>query len=354
MLAARSGHVDVVEELLSAGSDVTATDIEGASVVHMAAEEGCVYILGLLNESGADFNAQKKSGDTPLVLAARNGQYDAVALLLTLDVAVFVDGQNMNALHFAAESGHTGCVQLLLDAGVPVDVQTTDMCYTARSLINGGVTPLMLAARQGQVETMMLLIDNGATVDCMDDDGQTALLLASKYNHPPCVSVLLSRGADVDGVELQDNPVFGLERGVSPLFVAIKENNIDVIKVLLHANCNLRVLALESNDNLVTSLEYAFNKHRIVAAQLLLTVDTSVPVINDSCIANFLSRLHVQDEDLEQWFSHELEQVKRLQHLCRCTVRDSVQKPVQDKVTELPLPKTMINYLMFNEFNEQF
>ncbi|VDN19898.1 unnamed protein product [Cylicostephanus goldi] len=59
-----------------------------------------------------------------------------------------------------------------------------------------GRTPLMLAASQGQLEAVDLLVKNGAYIDCIDSDGRTAFQLAAIHGHLPVVDVLLALGAD--------------------------------------------------------------------------------------------------------------------------------------------------------------
>ena len=64
-----------------------------------------------------------KSGDTVLLLAARNGHLHLLTYLIdTCQVDVKqtnFDGKN--ALHEAAQAGHLQCVQFLIRRGIPVD-----------------------------------------------------------------------------------------------------------------------------------------------------------------------------------------------------------------------------------------
>jgi ankyrin repeat protein len=54
----------------------------------------------------------------------------------------------------------------------------------------------MEAAWGGQEETAQVLLDLGADINAVDDDGMTALIRAARCGHETLVKMLLSRGAD--------------------------------------------------------------------------------------------------------------------------------------------------------------
>ena len=60
--------------------------------------------------------------------------------------------QNVTPLHMAAMEGHTEAVGVLLDAGLPPDLET-----------ESGQTALMIAAQAGKVDTVRYLISRGAS-----------------------------------------------------------------------------------------------------------------------------------------------------------------------------------------------
>ena len=62
----------------------------------------------------------------------------------------------------------------------------------------GGMTALMVAAREGQSAAMQILLDHGADTDRQDHDGFTALHFAAQENAEDCAELLLRMGAGVD------------------------------------------------------------------------------------------------------------------------------------------------------------
>ena len=350
MLAARSDHVDIVEELLHLEGTINDTDSKGSTALHIAAEEGCVHTFNLLSSASYDVNAQNKSGDTALGLAAQQGHYEIVALLLKLGAKTMVGRQKMNPLHWASEAGHLDCIKLLVTAGLDVNERTRDLVYTPRSVIVAGTTALILAARGGNQDIVSFLIENGASIDVVDEDGMTALLYTVKNNNYKCLHVLVESGADIDGIELHESGMFSCDQDVNPLFLSVKENNTDVLKQLLCDGCNTRVMCLKSDNHIMTILDYCLNKQRITCTQLLLLTNINILVTNSRILDNFLTYVSSLDEDLASWFFEKFNNVPELQHLCRHQIRSVINYQSHKSISTLPLPNRMLKYLQYDEF----
>lgn len=64
------------------------------------------------------------------------------------------------------------------------------------------LTPLHLAARGGQHDAALTLIQRGASVSAKTKNSLTPLHMASQGDHTDCVQLLLASGADVDDVSI--------------------------------------------------------------------------------------------------------------------------------------------------------
>lgn len=62
-------------------------------------------------------------------------------------------------------------------------------------------TPLMLAARNGELETLQSLIASGVAIDDRDEDGRTAFIHASISGEFDTAKALLAAGADINAVD---------------------------------------------------------------------------------------------------------------------------------------------------------
>jgi ankyrin repeat protein len=161
-------------------------------------------------------------GSVPLFLAAHNGHTDTVLALLqagaTVDtVAQWRDKIGGTALVAAACNGHTDTVLALLQAGATVDT-VSQWCDKI------GGTALVAAACKGHTDTVLALLQAGATVDC---DGINNPLAAAAHNgHTDTVLALLQAGAAVDSKD---------EDGDTPLYCAACEGHTDTVLALLQA-----------------------------------------------------------------------------------------------------------------------
>ena len=129
-------------------------------------------------------------------------------------------------LHDAARAGNQEQVLALIDSG-------TD----PNELGPNGETPLNLAILGDHVLVASLLIDRGADVQAGNRGGFTPLHAAAFVNQVEIAAKLLAQGADVND---QKN-----KAGVSPLSVASEEGSAEVAKVLIDHGADLE--ATEQN-----------------------------------------------------------------------------------------------------------
>lgn len=90
-------------------------------------------------------------------------------------------------------------------------------------------TTMLEAARSGDAETLLSLIDQGAPVNLRDGGGNSALMLAAYHGHADLVRELAARGGDVDLTN---------DRGQSPLAGVAFKGTADVARTLLAAGAD--------------------------------------------------------------------------------------------------------------------
>jgi len=174
------------------------TDNDGETLLMTAAGNGQTCMVRALVSAGADVNAQRNDGASALSFASREGYLDVVNVLLKnrADVATR-DNLGRTPLWFAAARGQTDVVRALVRARADVNTQRND-----------GVSALTFAS-QGHSDTVNVLLDNGADVECRDIKARTVLWFAAAAGHTDTVDTLLKHGADmhvrsIDNVELID------------------------------------------------------------------------------------------------------------------------------------------------------
>ena len=119
-------------------------------------------------------------------------------------------------LIIAATQGEIEIVRLLLKRGADINAHSGQVCLTA----------LMAAVHIGHTEIVRLLLDQGADVDRQDHRGITALMLAAQDGHTEIAQLLLDRGADID---LKDHLHF------TAYAHAVQMQHAEVAELLLHA-----------------------------------------------------------------------------------------------------------------------
>jgi ankyrin repeat protein len=88
-----------------------------------------------------------------------------------------------------ADAAHSGNIKL-------VSQRLADKKVDVDELNQAGVTPLMLAAQEGHLEVVRLLLNHGATIDLQTSGGLTALMCAMLRNQEEVALELLKRGAN--------------------------------------------------------------------------------------------------------------------------------------------------------------
>ena len=195
-------------------------------------------IVELLRYNGADVNIRGDDGTTPLHSAAWYGDLEVVRVLLDYKVDVRVkarDADNWTVMHHVSHGPnpsspvkpHYGpqllpdVARLLLEHGAGADVNTRD---------DKGSTPLYLAAENGRLQVVRMLIEHGANVGAEDNQGKTPLHGAAEYGMVEVVRVLLEHGANV-GAEYN--------QGKTPLHGAAEDGMVEVVRMLLEHGANV-------------------------------------------------------------------------------------------------------------------
>src|SRR3954470_18966748 len=89
---------------------------------------------------------------------------------------------------------------------------------------HGAPPPLLLAAREGRMDAVRYLLDQGADVNARDNVGNTALAEAAYYAQVPVMKELIARGANINA----------LTSAGTPLDIALSRNDSAVIDLLKH------------------------------------------------------------------------------------------------------------------------
>eukprot|EP00750_Incisomonas_marina_P029099 INCI7046.2.p1 GENE.INCI7046.2~~INCI7046.2.p1 ORF type:complete len:1333 (+),score=258.52 INCI7046.2:3400-7398(+) len=178
-------------------------------------------VVEMLLAHGADANATKPGGISPVYIAAGAGQVDMLKLLLspppsrvssfreqnafgssrTADVNVLTD-RGSSALHVAAQGSHVETVELLLNAGADLNVKS-----------NSGSTPLALAVFHCDPRLVELLLRQpGVVLDNQLSQGNTEAMMAAFCGDVDILTMLLDAGASATKINDEGSSVESILR----------------------------------------------------------------------------------------------------------------------------------------------
>lgn len=186
-IAIRNGDAEMVTELLQQGVDANLQDGQGYTALMMAAREGSPDVVGQLLAHGAKVYLRNLYGETAVMLAAYNGHNSVIEQLVVRGAALGANGRGWNPLMYAVYAGHAGTARLLLSYGVPVDEQT-----------DAGLSALMLAAKNGCIDCVTLLLRLGANPGLRSRQGESALEMALSVGNTD-IGELLEQAARIRG-----------------------------------------------------------------------------------------------------------------------------------------------------------
>ena len=239
----------VVELLLDRGADVNARTAEEETPLHLATSgTTALPVIELLLDRGADIKARDSDGATPLIRAGSAGNPEAIALLIDRGADVTTRSYwKRTVLHMVSDWLEIGLIKSIIELGADIHGRDYD-----------GVTPFHRVAGKGDIRVVELMLDEGATVNIRTDLTDTPLHWAAAYNTNEVVKLLLDRGAKVDAEgEWDKTPIHWaaasnrdpaviellLERGAdiearsydkeTPLHLAAAHNTKAIVKVLL-------------------------------------------------------------------------------------------------------------------------
>jgi ankyrin repeat protein len=207
---------DVTIALINAGADVNATNKFGMTPLWFAGPD----VASALIAKGANVNAKDKSGQTALTgaIILSNTEYVRFLIAQKADVNFFDDKGETPLIHALGPTSKPEIVRALIAAGADVDATKMFM------------SPLVMAAQNGSLEDVKLLVEAGADIHARTYLGVNAMATAALMGHADVVAYLIDKGSDV-------NERFG--NGVTPLEAAATAGQLEAVKTLLAKNADV-------------------------------------------------------------------------------------------------------------------
>jgi ankyrin repeat protein len=249
----------------------------------------------LLQQKTVDVNAPGRDGTPALHWTVRVHDLETASALLRAGAdPKLITRYGVTPMSLAASNGNAAMLKLLLEGGA--DPNAPD---------GAGETPLKTASQVGSLDSVKTLLAAGATLDARDQAfQQTALMVAVRANHPDVVRYFIGQGASVNAqtragaaprwVLPNSVPGFGHgignirgglpERGsrglipgaMTPLLYAARDGRLESARMLLDAGATLE----QADANGITPLLMAIGNNHPDVARFLIDRGADVNVMD--------------------------------------------------------------------------
>ena len=239
-LACENGNAAMVEKLLAAGANPNAAVSTGETALMTAARSGSVNAVKALVARGANVNAKEPThGQTALMWAVSNQHPDVVRVLVEL-------GADIHARSDARPRVvHTG--NRFGDRGADKGVVTMDL---------GGFTPLLFAARNGDLDAAKILVGAGADVNDQTAAGASALVVAAHSGNGPLARYLLETGANPNAAGA----------GYTALHAAVLRGDLELVTALIAKGADPNASIAKGTPSRYYSKDWALNETALTGA----------------------------------------------------------------------------------------
>lgn len=236
----------IIKLLLENEAWIDAIDADSNTALHLALINGSPSSK-LLIENGANVNCLNKKGETPLMLAVKKHDMDAVKLLIEKNAKVnIVDQAGQTPLHWAVERRFNNIIELLLKKKA-----------NPNAVDNEGNTPLHLAIIKTS-DACQLLIDKGADVNSVNINGHTPLCLAVNKLSFGIVKLLLENKADV---HFQD------KNGTTSVHFAVAKGNVEILQLLVENGGDVNFVTPHGVTMLHSNITHSFKIAKFLVGQ---------------------------------------------------------------------------------------
>ncbi len=242
----RSGNFTKINELLNTDIDINQSDKEGSVPLVEASVFGSLKIVNLLLLKGANVNIIGynivNGYQTPLMAACDIKKLPLVKKLLEYNADPNIEADSETPLSIVIDNENVPILKALLEKGATIN---------SKNFID--------SIKNSSNEIVSTLIDGGADPNTVLENGISALIVAVHYSRAEIVSLLIEKGANVNQVTPSGNTPLHFS-----VYPASFENlqyytvtrRLHIMKALLDAGANINATDSEGNTPLDIAYEH--------------------------------------------------------------------------------------------------
>lgn len=261
--------IDIAKTLIGLGVDLRKLSALGETPITMAAKYGHLEIMKALIEKDPTLvNNVNSNGASALLVAINQGKLDIVQELIAANADINLkDAAEHSALYYAIEQGNVELAKMLIDNGA------LNQCNeeTIRQYLFSAI-----AAGEAFTDIALTLIDKTDlnNIDSMDELNSTALLWAAQEGNLDIFEKLLEKGANIQHVN---------NEGWNALFYASYYGNVEIVNKIINEDPTISTTVNFQDEGKATALLHAVaNDHADIALMLLAAgADPNISDINE-------------------------------------------------------------------------
>lgn len=274
--AASQNRIDVVRELLDEGADPNEIDRLGSTALHFAAEKGYWDIARLLLERNASPKIKNASDTMPLHLAVQKRHRQVAQLLLECDGSLvnFSNRGMEYPIHLAAENGDIEMVQLLLT----FKANTSNVCSL-------NLTALHIAVKDGNREMCEVLLEYDkiyrVPLALRIWGSKAEFKTENSRRETPFACAVKNQDIQIIETFFRSGLISGKGKNGSkgPLFHdAVKSGNLEIVRIFLVNGTDINMKGWDSDR----AIHVAVKEKNVEMVRLLLEYGASIKLKNGS------------------------------------------------------------------------
>ncbi|XP_052077278.1 uncharacterized protein LOC127715279 [Mytilus californianus] len=232
---------------------------EEKSTIFNAIQSGLLESVQAVSaaEGPSVFSLQDDKGYTPAHWACYRGHEEIVRYILDNNGPIDKPSNNelgAHPIHWACVNGHIAIVDILLQAGVSVNV-----------VDNKGCTPIIMAAQYGHTVLVSFLMGKGAKPQMVDEDGNSVLHWAVFYGHMELMRYLIHCGLNPKEINKYGQSTLHLAC-INSNFQAVRElhvkHELDINKEDKDGKTPLTLASANNNTDMVDYLQKQIKKKK--------------------------------------------------------------------------------------------
>ena len=220
--AAATGKPDIVAFLSDRGSDFRRVTKSGYSTLVYACLQppsaAKLETIRILARLGVSLDLGSEHGESPISVSLRDGDIDALRLLL--DLGASTDALGWNAVHEAVVSENAQSIRAMRPSNEDLSCK----------LPRWDLTPFMLAVKVGELDKVECLASLGSDLNSIARCGARALHIAASCDRLGVLEWLLKSGAEIESVN---------EFGDTALMIACEGDSLRCVRSLIQNGANV-------------------------------------------------------------------------------------------------------------------